>query len=321
MPGTLAGAQWEALSTTVVLRLTDPLALNEARATLDDFLAHLDRCCSRFRPDSDLNAVNGARGRPIRVDPLLIEALEVALRAAALTAGEVDPTVGAALELAGYDRDWALMAGQADERALPPRLNVRTRRGWQTVKVDSAGSMVSVPDGVHLDLGATAKAWAADRAASAIARRTGSGVLVGLGGDISTAGCPPDDGWWVHVTDDHRDGLRAPGQGIRIRDGGLATSSTVARRWVKGTQNMHHIIDPTTGEPARSCWRTVSVAATNATDANIASTAALIRGERAMSWLENLGLPARLVAEDGRVCTTAGWPSSAAAPPGNRKRA
>ena len=179
MPGALAAAQWEALSTTVVLRLTEPQALDEARAIVADFLAHLDRCASRFRADSDLSAVNRAHGRPIRVDPLLIGALEVSLRAAELTDGEVDPTVGAALELAGYDRDWTAMTEQTDERALPPRVQARTRRGWQTVRVDSAGSMVCVPDGIHLDLGATAKAWAADRAADAVARRTGSGVLVG----------------------------------------------------------------------------------------------------------------------------------------------
>ncbi|MGH2832332.1 MAG: FAD:protein FMN transferase [Solirubrobacteraceae bacterium] len=315
MSGALAAARWEALSTTVVLRLTEHRALDEARAIVVDLLARLDRCASRFREDSDLSAVNRARGRPVRVDQMLIEALEVALRAAELTDGAVDPTVGGALELAGYDRDWKLMAGRGDERAQPAKVMVRTRHGWQTVRVDSGGLMVRVPDGIHLDLGATAKAWAADRAADAVARSTGSGVLVGLGGDIATAGPAPAGGWPIYVTDDHRDGPQAPGQGIRICDGGLATSSTVARRWVSGGQRMHHIIDPATGAPAHGCWRTVSVAAANATDANIASTAALIRGEYARSWLEDLGLPARLVAEDGCVCTTAGWPSSAQGPP------
>ncbi|HEY1458151.1 MAG TPA: FAD:protein FMN transferase [Solirubrobacteraceae bacterium] len=310
MATAIAAAQWQALSTTVVLRLTDPRALEEAHTIVSDLLAHLDRTCSRFRPDSDLSRVNGSRGRAVRVDPLLIEALEVALRAAELTAGEVDPTIGRALELAGYDRDWL----QISERTVvqpEPILAAHVRRGWQTVALDRAGSMVRVPDGIHLDLGATAKAWAADRAARAVAERTGSGVLVGLGGDISTAGTPPPGGWQIHVTDDHRDGPQAPGQRVSISDGGLATSSTAARRWVKAGKAMHHIIDPATCEPVRGGWRTVSVAARNATDANIASTAALIRAERAPQWLEQLGLPARLVAEDGGVRTTAGWPTPA----------
>ena len=64
---------------------------------------------------------------------------------------------------------------------------------------------------------------------------------------------------------------------------------------------MHHIIDPVTGAPARTRWRTVSVAAANCTDANTASTAALMRGGGARGWLERLGLPARLVGRGRRV--------------------
>ena len=71
---------------------------------------------------------------------------------------------------------------------------------------------------------------------------------------------------------------------------------------------LHHILDPRTGRPADSAWRTVSVAADSALDANIASTAAVIRGKRATGWLAKLGLPARLVGVDGSVTTTAGWP-------------
>jgi thiamine biosynthesis lipoprotein len=71
---------------------------------------------------------------------------------------------------------------------------------------------------------------------------------------------------------------------------------------------MHHILDPRTGRPAESEWRTVSVAARSALDANIASTTAIIRGQRAPGWLAQLGLPARLVAVDGSVTTIADWP-------------
>ena len=72
---------------------------------------------------------------------------------------------------------------------------------------------------------------------------------------------------------------------------------------------MHHIIDPRTGQPARSCWRTVSVAARTCGDANVASTAAIIRSEAALPWLTEAALPARLVRHDGTVATTAGWPA------------
>ncbi|HEX9064988.1 MAG TPA: FAD:protein FMN transferase, partial [Streptosporangiaceae bacterium] len=167
---------------------------------------------------------------------------------------------------------------------------------------------VRLDHGVQLDLGSTAKAVAADRCAAKITAGLGTGVLVSLGGDIAVAGTPPDGGWQVKVTDDHAAGPGAPGQVVSITAGGLATSSTTVRSWTADGRAMHHIIDPRTGEPAVSCWRTVSVAAASCTDANIASTAAIIRSAAAPEWLGGQGLPARLVRHDGTVLTTPGWP-------------
>ena len=96
---------------------------------------------------------------------------------------------------------------------------------------------------------------------------------------------------------------------VTIHDGGLATSSTAARRWRRGGDILHHILDPRTGRPAAPVWRTVSVAAATCADANTAATAAIIRGRQAIGWLTGLGLPARLVALDGTVRTLADWPS------------
>jgi FAD:protein FMN transferase len=320
-------AHWEALGTSAVLRVTDPAALPAARTIVQRELDAIDRACSRFRDDSDLSRVNAAAGRrPVRVAPLLIEALDVALRAARLTGGDVDPTVGAALVLAGYDRDWRLLdppaggpggiahaPGTARERSgifAEPRLTVRAtvRRGCATIELDRTDATVRIPRGVILDLGATAKAWAADRAARAVWEVCGGGVLVSLGGDIATAGPAPAGGWRVHVTDDHRAGPDAPGQRLTICGGGLATSSTAVRRWRSDGSTMHHIIDPATGAPTLGPWRTVSVAAADCADANIASTAALVRGDGAAEWLAQMGLPARLVDHRGAVLTVAGWP-------------
>ncbi len=169
-----------------------------------------------------------------------------------------------------------------------------------------------MPAGAKLDLGATAKALAADRACVAAHARAGGGALVAVGGDVAVRGEAPSGGWQVHVTDDHRAGPRAPGQRIAIEGGGLATSSTAARRWRRGNEQMHHIIDPATGRPADTCWRTVSVAAVDCTDANMASTTALLLGDGAPAWLGARGLPARLVEHDGSVVVAAGWPEDAA---------
>jgi thiamine biosynthesis lipoprotein len=162
---------------------------------------------------------------------------------------------------------------------------------------------------VTLDLGATAKALAADRAAERANASAGAGVLVSLGGDIALAGPAPPEGWRVRVTDDHRSDVSAPGQWIALRTGGLATSSTTTRRWSTASGSAHHLIDPATGRSVSGVWRTVSVTAASCLDANIASTAAIVRGERAAAWLESLGLPSRLVSTDGAARHVAGWPT------------
>jgi FAD:protein FMN transferase len=306
-------ATWEALGSSVVLRLTDAGALPAARARIESELDAIDRACSRFRAESELSRVNARAGHPVKAGSLLIEALELALRAAELTDGDVDPTVGHALELAGYDRDWRLLAAPGDEPA-PHRITARVRPGWQTVALDRSTCSIRIGTGVRLDLGATAKAWAADRAAAAAAALCGCGVLVGLGGDIATSGPAPEGGWRIHVTDDHRSDASAPGQTVSIRSGGLATSSTAVRRWSHEGHTMHHIIDPATGTSARTRWRTVSVAAADCADANIATTAALLRSRDAPEWLEGLGLPARLISWDGHVMTVGDWPGDPAQP-------
>jgi thiamine biosynthesis lipoprotein ApbE len=303
-------ASWQALGTSVELVVEEPDSLAQARTIVERELKEIDLACSRFREDSELARLNTHSGRTVRVAPLLIEATELALRAAELTDGDVDPTVGRALELIGYDRDWRLLERDSATVAGPQRdVFASFRSGWQAVEVDRKRATLRIPAGVKLDLGATAKAWAADRAGRAVYEATGCGVLVGLGGDISTAGPTPAHGWRIHVTDDHRHGPRAPGQTISIAGGGLATSSTTVRRWSHEGHAMHHIIDPSTGAPARSVWRTVSVAAIDCADANIAATAAIVRGPEAKRWLAGMGLPARLVGSDGEVHMVGEWPS------------
>jgi thiamine biosynthesis lipoprotein len=295
------------------MRVIDPGALDAARAAVERELNRIDRACSRFRADSELSRINARAGRLTQVSPLLAEALEIALRAAELTDGDVDPTVGRALELAGYDRDWRLLDPPYAQPGAAPAITLRVRSGWRTIALNRASRSVLMPAGVKLDLGASAKAWAADRAASAAQRAGGCGVLVSLGGDIATSGPAPEDGWQIRVTDDHRSDCSAPGQTVSIHSGGLATSSTVVRRWSHAGQTMHHIIDPSTGAPVRDTWRTVSVAAANCTDANIAATATLVRARAGAAWLARQGLPARLVDSQGAVTAIGDWPCEAIA--------
>jgi thiamine biosynthesis lipoprotein len=300
-----AAARWQALGTGVVVITAQPAQLDAAAAAVREVIEEIDHACSRFRDDSEICAVNRAAGRATPVSRLFLRATRCALRAARLTDGDLDPTIGGSLRAVGYDRDFASISAAGATTVRFARAG-----GWRAVQLDDGGATVRVPAGVELDFGATAKALAADIAAADAAEQAGSGVLVSIGGDIATAGPAPEGGWSVRVTDDHDAPADAEGQTISLAGGALATSSTTVRRWRRAGTELHHILDPASGRPVRSCWRTVSVAAATCVDANIASTTAILRGERAPAWLDGLGLPARLVAVDGAVTLTAGWPAN-----------
>lgn len=293
-PGT---AQWSLWSTTARLVVTDPGSLPQARGVVTDLTARVEAACSRFRPDSELSRLP-ADGRPVRVSALLAELVAAALLAARRTDGDVDPTLGDALAAAGYDRTFVLI-GDGPVRDLVPGTRL-----WEQVRLD--GDLLHLPTGVRLDLGATAKAWTADRCARAVVAECGGGALVALGGDIATAGDAPAGGWRVLV----RDLPDEPGCQIALEAGGaLATSSTVSRTWRRDGRSMHHILDPRTGAPAAGPWRTVSVAAASCEEANTVTTAGIVRGLDALPWLRELGVPARLVGRSGKVLTLGGWPA------------
>jgi len=295
-----AAVDFQTWSCAIRLVVTDSRQLDRGKALLDHELAAMDQACSRFRSDSELSVVQRNGARQTTIGPLLTEAIRLALRAARLTDGDLDPTVGQAMSMIGYDRDFAAITSSGTHA----RLVVRPVPGWRCVRLD--GNRLSLPVGVQLDLGATAKALTADRAARRLAKALDCGVLVSVGGDIAVGGPPPAKGWPILVQDTPED--PGPTTTVRITDGGLATSSTTARQWVRGDQVLHHILDPRTGTPASTRWRAVSVAAATCADANIAATTAIIRDAASPGWLGRQSLPARLVDRRGVVTTVAGWP-------------
>ncbi len=292
---------WSAWSTTVHVAVDDPAALTSACDAVRDEMARTAGAADRFDPTSELSRLASAGGLPVTVSPTFARLLRAALDAAEATGGLVDPALGAHLRAMGYDRDIADVRRQPPTGARPHR---PAPGSWRQVVL--TGGQVSVPAGVLLDLGATAKAMTADLAAAAAARRTGSAVLVSLGGDVAISG-----GTWQVQVGEHPD--EDDGRYVELSSGGLATSTTLVRHWTIGNRTAHHLLDPRTGKPAEGPWRTATVAAASALDANVASTAAVVLGEQAEVWLARRRLPARLVGTDGAVRTVAGWPSEEAA--------
>jgi thiamine biosynthesis lipoprotein len=281
----------------------DPENMVAACELLQEELEQIERVASRFRADSEISHLNEAAGTTTRVSSHLFEAVKVALDIAQATDGAVDPTVGAALVRLGYDRDFAEIAGGVIGRTFP----VQPSPGWESIELDCMRHTIYMPTQTQLDLGATAKALASDKSATRIFNQLGCGVLISLGGDIAVAGPPPPDGFSVGLADicSSKYSTRT----VCITSGGLATSGTALRHWRVGDQEVHHIIDPLSGNPVRTPWRTVSVAAASCVQANGASTAAMVKGHAAIDWLNLRRLPARLVDQDGHEHFTEAWPT------------
>jgi thiamine biosynthesis lipoprotein len=291
-----------ALGTTALMVMWPRGAEAEACTAVDQALDDLDRQVSRFRPDSELVTAGRNAGLPTVLSQGAADALTVALAAACISSGRVDPTVGAAMCDLGYDRDFA-----AIDPCRPPA-PPRPCPGWRSVRL--SGRVLRLAPGLRLDLGATAKGLGADRAAFAALSSLGGrgGVLVSLGGDVAVAGEPPVGGWPIGVSEDPAADIGDAAQVVRILRGGLATSSVLHRRWRTGRTTSHHILDPSTGTPVDGPWRTATVAARTCVEANTASTTAIVAGEAAEGWLSSLGLAARLVDRQGRVHLVGGWP-------------
>src|SRR6266480_2983383 len=194
----------------------------------------LDRTFSRFRPESEPSRVNAATAEFVAASPMFVRVLALALDAARRTDGLVDPTLGAAIEAAGYDRDFAELTD--DER--PPAPTVQG--SWRHVRV--AGPLVFSYPGTKFDLNCVVKGLAVDAALQQLA---GDG-FVAAGGDVAVRG--------TAVV-----GLPG-GDSLTLRDGGLATSGTTHRRWLRGGEVQHHLMDPRTGKPSKSAWSEVTVA-------------------------------------------------------------
>jgi thiamine biosynthesis lipoprotein len=299
-----ASRTWKAWSCTVRLTVEDPAALGAACGALKALMDRVDKAASRFRDDSELSMVNARAGFMVPVSRLLVDLVDVSLVAASISGGAVDPTVGAAVVAAGYDQDIETV-----RRRLPQAAGVSAPAvGWKHVQLNRRLGLVGVPQGAALDLGATAKAWTADRAALVLSKRHGCAVLVEIGGDLRAAGAPAEP-WVIEVAEREGD----PGVPVTLSHGGLTTSTTTARSWSTPTGQAHHVIDPRTGQPAEGPWRTASVWAPTAVRANTFSTAIVATGEAALGRLTLAGHPARLVADDGEITELAGWPAASRA--------
>jgi thiamine biosynthesis lipoprotein len=272
--------------------------LEHARERLED----MEQRWSRFIPDSELCRVNAGAGQTVRVSVDTAQVVRRCIEAWRLTGGLFDPTVLAAVESAGYDRTFEDVA---DRPAPSARVHATPSPGCGGIRVtvDELGGTVRLPEGVGLDLGGIGKGYAADQFVYELRQAGADGACVNLGGDVRVSGTSPDGtAWSVGITDPFGDPDRDDLVVLAVGEGAVATSSRTRRRWRRGTHEMHHLIDPRTGEPARTGLAAVTVVAAEAHWAEILAKSALVAGREAGTrLLESHGLAALLVTDTGDV--------------------
>ena len=297
---TLVGRTSRGFGTTVGAWTTQPALLARLDGFISRWVTAVEAACSRFDAASDISRANTAAGSPVRVSPVLVQAVEAALRMAAATDGLCDPTVGLSVIAAGYDRSFEVIEAEGPGQALPHR-----RGGaWRLVKTDRDSSTVTVPAGYALDLGGSAKGWAVDRAIEVVSGSLlpsfpGAGVCISAGGDLAVGGRPPVGGWPVTIRErlDVSDGV--PEREIQLQRGAMATSGATQRQWQRDGHAGHHIIDPATGAPGVSSWALVTTFSDSCLVADTMATAAWLLGEAAPATLEWWGVGARLLDHAG----------------------
>lgn len=260
-------------------------ATNDELEQITRIFAGRDRTFSRFREDSELSRVNRFATRTLVVSDTFAEMLRASLWAAGATDGLVDPTVGASIVALGYDRDFAEL-----DRTIPCEEPVAAGH-WTAIDVQ--GRILTRPVAVQLDLNCVVKSRTVDDALELIA---GTG-FVSAGGDLAARG-PLD----VALPD---------GTTIRLERGGMATSGTLTRSWLRDGQRHHHLVDPATGRSAESPWTCVTVAATSCLVADVAAKAAFLNGDDGPEWLDSMHLPGRFLREDGTATVTRTWAAQA----------
>ena len=260
-----------------------------------------DESLSRFRPESELSALNRAAGRPFAASELLFFVTARALRWAQMTDGTFDPTLLRQIELLGYRRTFAEIGTGGD--VPPASCGVAAGGGWRLVELDPQRRRITLPDGVGLDLGGIAKGMAVDASLDALVSAGLGCALVNAGGDLAVRGLPPEgDSWPIGL-----EGV--PGEVLLLRRGALATSGTRRRRWLQAGAKRHHLLDPATGFPAEHELATVSVVAASCEEADVAATTAFIRGPaRGAELLAGLGFAGIFVTEAGDVTRAGSWP-------------
>lgn len=293
---TMSELRFRAMGTEVQVTVVggDERSLAAAR----DRIVDLEARWSRFRDSSEISTLNRNRGHPVIVSPETFDLVARAIYAWEATQGRFDPTVGQVLAAHGYDRDFALVAPGTS--GAPGAVDPAP--GAVGIELVPELHAITLPAETTFDPGGIGKGLAADLVASLLLE-SADGALVDIGGDLRAAGrAATTDGWVISVSDPQHRGhemLR-----IALADGGVATSSTLIRRWKTARGWAHHLMDPVTGRPIETQVVAVTVVAAEAWRAEVLTKSLFLSGPAGLDDLT--GAHAVVVTADGVRHTTQG---------------
>jgi thiamine biosynthesis lipoprotein len=295
----VAKRRFRAMNTDVEVTLADWTR----GALLDDVVAYVEAFearFSRFRAESELCRLNDRAGEPTPVSHEMLEILDAAMRMHTTTGGLFDPAVLPVLEAHGYDRSFEFVEDGEAAVKVPDSGHM-----FADVAIDREHSVVRLPAGMRIDLGGIGKGYCVDRVVEML--RDAGPALVNAGGDMFALGGGLDgNGWRVGILDPEHAGCRL-GE-VTLRDSAMATSTTAKRRWIRGGATQHHIIDPRTARPATTGVISATVAASDATNADVFAKTALMLGvDEGTRFLEDNGAGGLFVLTGGLRQTTRDW--------------
>jgi len=267
----------------------------------------LERRWSRFVPTSEVSRLNRAGGMPCAVSAETRLLVRRALDGYTVTKGAFDPTLLGAVLRTGYVESFERL----DRRVAVGRSRLRT--GADRIEVDDDAGRVRIPDGVGFDPGGIGKGLAADLVAGELRTLGAAGACVNVGGDVRVTGAAPDGDAWRVAVDAPVDGA-PPLAVLSVREGSVATSSRLRRRWTGSDgAERHHLVDPATGTSARSPVLAATAVASEGWQAEVLAKAAFLDAGRGLALVERLGAAALVVVPDGCLTTTT-WAALAGVP-------